>query len=202
MDIDFESYQRERRLIDLHKAGAYALKLSILWAALFLLSYICIWKNKFALHHIKTVFSSIGFADVFAVIGLSFIVMLLGIVLHELIHGFFFGLFAKSGFKSISFGFLPKYLAAYCHCSEPLLVQHYLLGALAPGIILGVVPSILALVTGSFALLMFGFFFTVSAVGDLMIVRLLKNENKNIYVLDHPSEPGCFILKPTQSNKR
>lgn len=199
MGKDFESYHREKKTIDLYKANVYSLFLSMFWALTILLPFAYIWKGKFTQEYFGIMFSGLGFKEIVFLIGATLAVMVLGIIVHELIHGFFFGLYAKSGFKSISFGFLPKYMAAYCHCNEPLLIRHYFLGALAPGIILGVIPSILALFTGKFAILVFGFFFTVSAVGDLMIIQLLKGEDKNTYVLDHPSEPGCFILKPIQS---
>ena len=65
-----------------------------------------------------------------------------------------------------------------------------------PGIILGIIPSIIAIVTGSLGLFIFGLFFTLAAGGDFMIVNLLRDEPKNNLVQDHPSKIGCYIFRP------
>lgn len=62
-----------------------------------------------------------------------------------------------------------------------------------PAIILGFLPAIWAITTGNFYLLCFGIFFTMGAAGDFMILMILKNENPEDLVLDHPSEAGCFV---------
>ena len=64
-----------------------------------------------------------------------------------------------------------------------------------PSIILGLLPAILAISLGNVILLAFGTLFTVVAFGDFMIIYLLKSENKDSYVLDHPSEAGYDILR-------
>ena len=48
------------------------------------------------------------------------IVFMILIVVHELIHGFTWGMFAQSKLKAISFGFIWQYLTPYCTCKEPL----------------------------------------------------------------------------------
>lgn len=123
------------------------------------------------------------------------IVLLAGIVVHELIHGATFALFAKHGFKSIKFGILLKMLTPYCHCKEPLKVKQYIVGAIMPAIILGLLPGIIAIFTGNVFLLIFAIFFTGAAAGDFMIINLIYKEDKDTMGLDHPSEAGCFIFK-------
>ncbi|HPR33193.1 MAG TPA: DUF3267 domain-containing protein [Prolixibacteraceae bacterium] len=116
-------------------------------------------------------------------------------VAHELIHGVVWALAASRGFRSISFGILWKLVTPYCHCREPLQVKHYILGALMPALVLGFIPAIIALITGRLGLLIFGIFFTIAAVGDFMVIWLLRNEHRNTWVEDHPSEAGCFIYR-------
>jgi hypothetical protein len=125
--------------------------------------------------------------------------MLLGILIHELIHGITFSFFAKTGFKAINFGVLWKMLTPYCHCKEPLLVKHYIIGGIMPAFILGFLPFMYSLLFGNLVLLIFAIFFTVAAFGDFYIIYLLRNENKNSLVLDHPSEVGCFVYKEKKS---
>lgn len=68
-----------------------------------------------------------------------------------------------------------------------------------PGIFLGIIPSVIAIATGSLGFFIFGLFFTLAAGGDFMIVNLLKNEPKNNLVQDHPSKIGCYIFRPKNS---
>ena len=44
------------------------------------------------------------------------ITLLVLIVVHELIHGAFWAIFAKNHLKSIEFGFMAQYLTPYCCC--------------------------------------------------------------------------------------
>lgn len=132
-------------------------------------------------------------------VGLGFLlifgILILGIVLHELIHGITWAIFAKEGFKSIKFGVLWKKLTPYCHCKEVLNVRQYIIGAITPAIIMGIVPSIIAIMIGNFGLLIFGMFFTMAAGGDFLIINLIRKENSSDLVQDHSSEAGCYIYR-------
>ena len=123
------------------------------------------------------------------------IILIAGIILHELIHGLVFMIFNRKGIKSVSFGIMWKYLSPYCHCSEPLKMSHYIIGALMPGVILGFIPATLSIITGKIALLLFGFIFSVAAGGDFLIIWLLRNESRDSLVLDHESKVGCYIIE-------
>jgi hypothetical protein len=99
----------------------------------------------------------------------------------------------------MKFGVLWKTLNPYCHCQEPLRVRQYIIGAITPAIILGFIPSILAIVIGNLELLLFGMFFTMAALGDFLIINLLRKENKSDLVQDHPSEAGCYIYRKIEA---
>jgi hypothetical protein len=122
-------------------------------------------------------------------------VTLLGVVIHEFIHGAIWASFAKRGFKSIKFGFLWKMLTPYCHCKEPLMTKHYLLGAVMPAIVLGILPAIYAILFGNLGFLIIGVFFTIVAAGDFTAVYILRNEKMDNLIQDHPSEGGFFIFR-------
>jgi hypothetical protein len=124
---------------------------------------------------------------------LFFFFIIAGIILHELIHGIFWSLYLKNGFKSIKFGVMWKSLAPYCHSMEPMKIKQYIIGGVMPAILLGFAPSIIALITGSFGLLMFGIIFTIAAGGDFLIIWMLRKEDKDGYVQDHPTKIGCFV---------
>lgn len=125
---------------------------------------------------------------------ITLLFLLLGTVLHELIHGFIWSIFLKNGFKSIKFGVVWKSLTPYCHSKEPLKLKHYRLGGIMPCILLGLIPSSISLFNGNMGFFLFGLFFTIAAGGDLLMIWLLRKENKNVLVQDHPDKIGCTIL--------
>ncbi len=120
------------------------------------------------------------------------LVMSGGIIIHEFIHGLTFAVFAKNGFKSIRFGILKPF-TPYCHCNEPLLAWQYRTSTLMPAIVLGLIPSFVAMLSGSIGLMFFGIFFTMAAAGDFMIIYLLRKQPARCRVQDHPEKIGCYI---------
>lgn len=171
----------ENKIIDIYKASKLALLLFVVCALLFGLPFYLIWKAVLA-------FS-------WQIIIIFCVLFIIGVVVHELIHGLVFGLFAKSGFKSIRFGVLWEYLTPYCHCNEPLKLKHYIIGALMPALILGFIPATVSIFNGSLMLLVLGVVFISAAAGDFYVVRILRKESMSVFVQDHPSEPGCFIYR-------
>jgi len=187
-----ENYKQEELTIDMGKANLVALFYFIFFFIAFGVPFFLLWLNTMTIQTYRSLAIGLGDYKSLKVFG----ALVLGIIAHELIHGITWALFAKKGFKSISFGVAWKYMSPYCHCNEPLLVKHYLLGAIMPGVALGVVPSILALFTGNIFLFLFGITFSVAATGDLMMVNLLRKEKMTNLVQDHPSKVGCYIFRP------
>ena len=195
-----KNYKREKLTIDLVKANVIGVLSIIPIALIFGLPYYLLWQEQFTLSGFREYL--VGLSP--GILGngtlLVFVAMIGGIIVHELIHGITWAIYAERGFKSIKFGILWKMLTPYCHCKEPLKVKHYITGAIMPGIIVGIIPAVIAIITGNLGLLIFGIFFTMAASGDIMIINLLKNENKNDLVLDHPSEAGCYIFRKIEEN--
>ncbi|MEJ2880979.1 DUF3267 domain-containing protein [Pedobacter sp. GR22-6] len=158
------------------------------FALIFGLAFYALWPDRLSSANYKAAFPS-GAAGIALLVG----VMIGGVIVHELIHGITWSRFAASGFRSIRFGILWKSMTPYCHCKEPLKVSHYQIGAAAPGLILGIIPAAIALFTGSILLLAFGLFFTMAAGGDLMIILMLRKQDQDSLVQDHPSKIGCLI---------
>jgi hypothetical protein len=125
---------------------------------------------------------------------------LIGVVIHELIHGFFAMKFSKQGMKSIKFGIYWKFLTPYCHCKEPLTVRDYRIVLLSPLIILGIIPTIIGFIIGQNGIYGFGLLFILAAGGDLIIFWSLRNENKNTLALDSPDKCGCIIYESEDSS--
>jgi hypothetical protein len=121
-------------------------------------------------------------------------VIVLGVVAHELLHGLGWKLAAGLPWSQIKFGVQWKYLMAYAHARVPMRVGPYRLGAALPGLVLGAVPVAAAVALGHSVLLWVGAFFVIAAVGDLMILWLLRRLPRTAQVLDHPTLPGCLVL--------
>jgi hypothetical protein len=74
-------------------------------------------------------------------------------------------------------------------------IKHYIIGALMPAIIIGFIPLIIGYLLGNFMWFLVGFFFIIGAIGDFMVVNILRDEKPNDYAQDHPSEAGCFVYR-------
>ncbi|SFT16817.1 DUF3267 domain-containing protein [Sphingobacterium wenxiniae] len=191
--MEENQYIKEQRTIDLAKANAAGCLFYFPVIAFFGIIYYIIWREEFSWSKVNEFF--IIDLPLYVVPFVIVLVLVAGIVLHELIHGVTWALYAKQGWKSIKFGVLWKYMAPYCHCKEPLSVRAYAIGAAMPGILMGILPGVVSWFTGSLFLLSFGIFFTVAAIGDIMIIRLILKEDKGALVQDHPSEAGYFVFK-------
>ena len=189
---ELENYRKEKLTIDLVWANVFGVLILIPIGLLFGLPFYFIWKPQL---DIKQYLDSAGPLGAGLGFLLIFGILILGIVLHELIHGIIWAKFAKEGFKSIKFGVLWEMLTPYCHCKEALNVRQYIIGAIAPAIILGIIPAIIAIMTGNLGLLIFGMLFTMAAGGDFLIINLIRKESSSDLVQDHPSEAGCFIYR-------
>lgn len=116
--------------------------------------------------------------------------------LHELIHGLFWGLSAKGGFRAVALGFMVQYLAPYCTCKEPLPRHTYVWGALAPTLLLGVLPYLAALRLGNWPLFLLSALMILGGGGDMLIIGKLLAFRcpKDTIFLDHPYQGGLVAF--------
>lgn len=130
---------------------------------------------------------------------LLFIVSLvIGIVVHELIHGAVWGLFAENHFKAIEFGVIWKMLTPYCTCMDPLSKWKYIIGTAMPTIVLGIIPGIIAVSISSVPLCIFAAVMIFGGGGDLLIISKLlryKTDKKDVVFCDHPYEVGLVVFE-------
>ncbi|MFP4557331.1 MAG: DUF3267 domain-containing protein [Bacteroidales bacterium] len=162
------------------KVTIYSIFLIVPVAILFVLPFIFIWDISFI--------QSIGRWE----LNIFLLILLAGMPLHELLHGVTWALFVKRGLKSINYGIEWKYLMPYCHCVESLKLKHYALGAAMPLIVMGIMPTVLGIVTGIGWFLLFGAFFTMAAAGDIISLFMMRKLNRNAIVFDHPHKMGFY----------
>ncbi len=173
--------------ISMGKANLYGIALMAPGVLLLALPYVAIWGWEAFGNAWETMRDHVLLAlAVFAV----------GIVLHELIHGLSWTVFGEQPRSAIKYGFKVKTLTPYAHCVEPMDVRAYRLGAIMPGLILGVLPWLAAVVSGNGAVLIFGLVFTLAALGDAMILWLIRDVAPGSLVLDHPTQAGCYVIDP------
>jgi hypothetical protein len=121
------------------------------------------------------------------------LLLLLSIVVHELLHGLGFVLAGRVSWRELKFGL--KWGVAYAHCKVPLSARAYRVATALPGIVLGLLPGLLGLALGNAWLTVYGALLSASALGDVLILWLLRSVPGEARVLDHPSEPGCQMLQ-------
>lgn len=122
------------------------------------------------------------------------VLIFIGIVIHELIHGFFMAIFSKDGIKSVKFGIMKQSFILYAHCKEPLLAKNMLIVSLAPFVFLGLIPTIYAFISGSLIVWFIGFSMTVGAVGDFIYAYLILKTGLGKMILDNDTEVGFKII--------
>lgn len=182
-----EGYKKTNLTIGIVKANLFVLLLAIPVVAIGVLLFV--WRNPIGLLR-PTPQGSLWFVVLFVVL----------IVVHELLHGLTWSLFSEHHFKDIDFGFMKEYLTPYCTCAVPLSKSHYILGALMPCIVLGIIPAALGIFMGSHLWFWTGIIMILSAGGDLMIVwkvlRFKKQpESQEVLIYDHPTQAGSVIFE-------
>lgn len=122
-------------------------------------------------------------------------VILLGVVLHEWIHGISWAILGHKPFSAIKFGFQWKTFTPYAHLKEPVEVNAYRIGAFMPGFVLGILTYILSLLLGDGNLFWFSLFHTSASGGDWLVLWLIRKVKAGTRVEDHPTNAGCYVLE-------
>lgn len=126
---------------------------------------------------------------------LFLLVIIIGVVIHEAIHGIAWAAFGRKPWSAISFGFQWRTLTPYCHVKEPIEINAYRIGAFLPGLIVGVLPYLYSLVTGDTNWFWFGLVHTSAAGGDWLVLWLIRGVKSGALVEDHPTQAGCYVLE-------
>lgn len=168
------------------KANFYSIFISVPIFTLFTISYLILWGKKNFFDGIETISENYFY----------FLVMLIiGLLLHELLHGLSWAYFGQKSLHDIQFGFQLKTLIPYAYCKVPLNIKAYRIGIAIPGIVLGLFPAIIGLVTGIIWTTILGLFFILAATGDILLLWITRKIKVNNLVKDHPKRVGCYVIK-------
>ncbi|MCL2109648.1 MAG: DUF3267 domain-containing protein [Oscillospiraceae bacterium] len=184
--FELDKFEKVDKVISFVKANVYSIFVLLPLAALCVYIYIRVQS--------PTTDSFNGFAFSFnMLLGCFYSIFL--IVLHELTHAFVFAFFCKNKHKSIKFGIDKKTLSPYCHCKEILTISQYRLGGAAPLFTTGLLPFLIALITGYSPLMVASILLIIGAGGDYTILLMLIKEEKTSFVEDHPTLVGCVVYR-------
>jgi hypothetical protein len=184
MAADFDNYTKRELTIEIGEASMLILKASVPIFIGFLLPFIVFWHNDMTFSSVISSLTGWKF----------FVVVVLGIPVHELLHALFFLISTHGKLSSIRFGIMREYLTPYCHCSQPMKIRAYMIAAAAPGVILGLIPVFVSYFNVRLDFLVFGIFYILSAGGDFLMIWMLRNEPRSKYVLDHAEKAGCWVF--------
>lgn len=171
--------------------GIVAANVAVLVAAVPIIA-LCVWAFVAVNPDTPPVVDGIGQMIVFLV---AFVAL---IVVHELVHGATWAIFAPNHWTDIELGFMKQYLTPYCTCLAPLGKGAYIAGALMPLVLLGLVPLAVGIACGSALLLWIGMVMTLAAGGDVMVVGKLlahRTAGGDVVFMDHPTQAGMVVLE-------
>lgn len=119
-----------------------------------------------------------------------FVVM---IVIHEGLHALGWMLAGRLPMHDVKFGFDRATFSPYAHARAELPAWAYRFGAALPGILTGLLPALLGLWWGHGALIVLGAAMLSSAIGDIIILYIIREVPNDAIVRDHPSRGGCYV---------
>jgi hypothetical protein len=177
--------------ISLVKANLLAVAMIPLLGALVLVPYALLW----GIPGLEREGTTIGFRFSTPVEStVTFISFLFAaIVVHEALHGVGFAVIGKIPRAKIGFGVKWLTFTPYCHCAEPMPARAYRWAVALPTLVLGVLPGLLAIATGSFLLAFWAIIMLVSGSGDLAILWAIRKVPGDAIIRDHPSRAGCLV---------
>jgi hypothetical protein len=167
--------------VPLSKIAAKALIPAILLTIVPLIPHVLIWgfQANFNLRDYL-----LGFA--------AFVVL---IVAHEAVHAIGWMSFAGVSPNNIRFGIAWKTLSPYAHSTVPMPAGGYRIGVILPLIVTGILPVVIGTATNTGWLTVAGAILVSGAVGDLFVLRVIKDIPASARVIDHPQNAGCYVVE-------
>jgi hypothetical protein len=131
---------------------------------------------------------------------LFLILIVVGIIVHELLHALGWILAGRVPFSAIKFGVDRETLSPYAHLRQPLPINPYRFGVVLPAIGLGLLPAAIGIIGNLSLFTVYGAFFTLTAGGDFLVLWLLRNDPPQALATDHPERVGCEVLIPVDNS--
>lgn len=120
------------------------------------------------------------------------------IIIHELLHGIGFRI-GGLRWRDIKFGVFWQMLTPYATSKSAMPVRTYRLATALPGVLLGVVPTVIAIATRNGPLAWYGAFMTAAAGGDAIVLWITRHLPGDVMIRDCTNAVGCEVLQESQS---
>ncbi len=185
LELMNQGYKRTELTFDLLKLSILVLLVGLPCTIVALFAFVFIHPDKLVL------LSNIE------LLGCALLLLLLFIFLHEFMQVLLFSIFCQNGIKDIVFGFRWRSLTLYSGCKVPLKKEQLIIVNIIPFIVLGLVPTIIALRVGSIMLFILGLGMIFSGIGDIIYVYMLlkyKAKGNDVIFFDAPSQLGCIVF--------
>lgn len=186
-----EEYIIEDKTISIEYANFFALLIMIISAVLsigIIISWKINWTKEYLIANILNVKLMVAST-----------LLIASIIIHECIHAVTFKLFLKGEKECVKISIDKNSLTPYCHCKEKLRLWQYAIAIIAPGIILGLIPYILAIYYKDIIWLCFSWINFSAAGGDILIIlKIIKYGKFNVWVMDHPEKVGFLVCEKAE----
>ena len=126
---------------------------------------------------------------------LGFVAVAVLVVAHEAVHALGWMLFAGVAPKDIRFGIAWKTLSPYAHSMVAMAAGGYRVGVVLPLIVTGILPVVIGTVTNMGWLTIAGAILVSGAVGDLIVLWIIRSIPASAQVIDHPENAGCYVVE-------
>lgn len=178
-----QGYDKEQKIVMVEKA----IKQGFLIIIPFVLILIGIYYIKYGWYDL----TKHPWVDYFKVMGIFFV----GFAIHELLHGLLYIIFTEQRKESLSYGYDPNYLKPYCNCLEPITIKQFRIVKILPLVVTGIIPYIIAIVSGNFHLVISSAFLVGLCGVDVYILILTRKVENTSFIVssDNESEYGGII---------
>ncbi|MCA0458177.1 MAG: DUF3267 domain-containing protein [Chloroflexi bacterium] len=123
---------------------------------------------------------------------IAFVVL---IIAHEGMHALGWILFAGVPASAIRFGIMWKTLSPYAHSTVAMRASGYRVGVILPLIFTGILPVIVGTALNLGWLTAAGAVLVSGAIGDLLVLWVIRAVPGRALVIDHPEKPGCYVVE-------
>lgn len=124
----------------------------------------------------------------------TILLMGLGIIVHEGLHGITWLFFLKGNIKKLKFGFNFSSFSPYTHSAVPIKVWQYKVVGIMPLLVMGIIPVVISYIVQCVWLNFVALMFIWAAGGDMLAFWKLRKLKRNQLIVDHPNELGFIVL--------
>lgn len=125
-------------------------------------------------------------------------VVITGLFLNEFFHRLTLAVFCKFPMSRFWYGF-NIYQLMKCGGREiPSGIKYYRLAIIIPHLLTGLIPLIVGITIKYPTIYIFGYLFTLAAVGDLVLLWESRHVDSKKTVSEHPTEDGIMVVSENE----